>query len=86
MVSTKVTIKNRLGLHARPATQLTTVCQKFSCDIELQTETTSINPKSIISILSGAVKQGAKLTIITNGPGEQEANNAIREYLENLTE
>ncbi|MGX8700827.1 HPr family phosphocarrier protein [Caproiciproducens sp.] len=86
MVSAEITIKNPLGLHARPATRLTAICQKFSCDIELQKGTVSIQPKSIISILSGAVKQGTKLTVVTNGPDEQEANRAVREYLENLTE
>jgi len=33
MIKTKVTISNKLGLHARPSSKLAEVCSKFDAEI-----------------------------------------------------
>ncbi|WP_105614584.1 HPr family phosphocarrier protein [Vallitalea okinawensis] len=69
------------GLHARPASELTKVCQKFKSKVTLEKNETKVDPKSILGILSlGAVK-GDSVNITTDGEDEQEAMKAIRVFM-----
>ena len=51
MYEKEMIIKNKTGLHARPATDLSTLCQTYESDIKIRTNDTEIDSKSIISIL-----------------------------------
>ncbi|MDF2544661.1 MAG: Phosphocarrier protein of system [Herbinix sp.] len=86
MFENKVKINNKTGLHARPASDLTNLCQKFESDIKIITEEGEINPKSIISILAGGVYQGMEVTLLVEGADEKEAGEAIVELIRNLTD
>lgn len=86
MFEKKVKINNKTGLHARPASDLTNLCQKFESDIKIITEEGEINPKSIISILAGGVYQGMEVTLLVEGADEKEAGEAIVELIRNLTD
>lgn len=86
MFEKKVKINNKTGLHARPASDLTNLCQKFESDIKITTEEGEINPKSIISILAGGVYQGMEVTLLVEGADEKEAGEAIVELIRNLTD
>lgn len=85
MYQQKITIKNKTGLHARPASELVEFCSKFQSDVILKTENDEeINAKSIISVLSGGFYGGSKLTLQVEGPDEIEAGTELVDFLNNL--
>jgi phosphocarrier protein HPr len=86
MYEKEMIIKNKTGLHARPATDLSTLCQTYESDIKIRTNDTEIDSKSIISILSGGICKGTKIKLIINGTDEKEAGEKISEFIENLKE
>ncbi len=86
MFRTTITVKNRTGLHARPASQLVTLCQKFESQIRIIDGTNEVDPKSIISILSAGIKQGTTIELTTEGTDEQEAGEQLVGFIESLTE
>lgn len=86
MYKKELTVKNKTGLHARPASQMTVLCQKFDSDIRLITPSTTVNPKSVISILAGGLAQGTTFTLEVEGPDEEEAGEKITEFINTLEE
>lgn len=86
MFQETLTIKNPTGLHARPASMLTQLCQKFKSDIAIIAGGKTINPKSIVSLLSAGVKPGTEIELRVTGPDEDEAGAAISELINNLSE
>ena len=86
MYRRELVIKNETGLHARPASNLTVLCQKFDSDIKLISSQATINPKSIISILAGGFAQGTVFTLQVEGPDEDKAGEEIGHYINELKE
>ena len=86
MVTSDVVVRNKTGLHARPASDLRKLCSSFPCDIQLVTSEGSFNAKQIFSILLAGIKTGTPVTIQTSGEQEEEAAAAITEFINNLTE
>ncbi|MDX9778498.1 MAG: HPr family phosphocarrier protein, partial [bacterium] len=77
MIVREVTILNKQGLHARPATALVNTASTFKSDIFISREDKKVNGKSILGLLVLAAEHGAKLTIEAAGPDENEAVNAL---------
>ena len=86
MIKKHLVIQNKSGLHARPATQLMTVSQKYDSDIIIVAGTKQINPKSIISILSGGMVKGTSIILKVEGTDEEEAVEAIETLINQLEE
>ncbi len=82
MKEIKVKIKNKLGLHARPAAQLVKTAAKFKSDIFISRDSQMVNGKSIMGVMMLAAEKGAELTISANGPDEQAALEALKELFE----
>jgi phosphotransferase system HPr (HPr) family protein len=80
----KVTISNRLGLHARAAARLVRRATQFTSQIELEREDTgnAADGKSILSVLLLAASRGTCLIIRADGDDEQPAVDAIAELVE----
>jgi len=76
-------IKNRLGLHARPAALIAQTAAGFNCDISLAKDGVSVNAKSIMGVMMLAAEFGSTLQITTNGNDEQHAFDAIKTLFEN---
>ncbi|HTY00344.1 MAG TPA: HPr family phosphocarrier protein [Bacteroidota bacterium] len=77
MVERTVTIKNRTGLHTRPAAMLVKVAAKYQSDFFIRKDSFEINGKSIIGVMTLAAEQGATLVFRFEGPDEQEAAEAV---------
>ncbi|NDL67354.1 HPr family phosphocarrier protein [Anaerotalea alkaliphila] len=60
------------GLHARPAAELVKICQKAKCDIEMTKEDITVNPKSILGILSIGAGKGDQISVELNGEDEEQ--------------
>ena len=86
MFERQIKVSNKTGLHARPASDLTVLCQKFDSDILIITPDTEIKPKSIISILAGGVSQGTTIRLRVEGVDEEEAGEQISRFIEELKE
>lgn len=71
------TIVNDLGLHARPASKLVALANKFTCDVFLAKEETEVNGKSILGVLMLACPKGGTITLRCVGADAQEAHDAI---------
>jgi phosphocarrier protein HPr len=80
----RVTISNRLGLHARAAARLVRRATQFSSQVELEREDTgnAADGKSILSVLLLAASRGTCLIIRADGDDEQRAVDAIVELVE----
>jgi phosphocarrier protein HPr len=77
MVEREVTIKNRTGLHTRPAATLVKLAAKFKSDFFIFKDGIQINGKSIIGVMTLAAEQGSKLILRFNGEDEEEAAMAV---------
>ena len=76
MLETKISITNKVGLHARPASLFVQVAKKCASDItvcNLTTGSSPVNAKSIISILTLGVMQNHEILIQANGADEADA-------------
>ncbi|MFZ5969418.1 MAG: HPr family phosphocarrier protein [Bacillota bacterium] len=85
MKETTVALKNRDGLHARPAGLFSKAASKYKSEIKVIKNgdgSKCCNPKSILSILSLGAKQGDQLTITVNGDDETEALKELQHLLE----
>lgn len=71
--SKRITMKGTHGLHARPATIFVETAKKFKSDISILHEGQEVDGKSIISILTLGLGQGAKITIKAVGKDAQKA-------------
>ncbi|MCL2217508.1 MAG: HPr family phosphocarrier protein [Defluviitaleaceae bacterium] len=86
MVKNSLTVKNKTGLHARPASQLAQLAQKFESTVRITDGTTEIDSKSVISIMSGGFKQGTAIELIVEGSDEEQAAAQLSEFINALTE
>ena len=73
MVRAKVVIRNLTGLHLRPAGVLCNKAILYKSRIQLETESTTANAKSVLSVLGACVKSGDEIEFICEGEDEQEA-------------
>jgi phosphocarrier protein len=77
MVEKIVTIKNRAGIHARPAALLVQTANRFSSNIFLEKDGEKINGKSIMGILTLAATYNSPIKIIADGSDEDDALHSI---------
>lgn len=77
MIEREVTIRNRAGLHTRPASRLVKTAAQFEAEIFLRRDNYQINGKSVIGVMTLAAEQGATLTLVADGPDEAAATEAI---------
>jgi len=79
-IEKKIIVKNKQGLHARPAALFVQIANKFTSDIIVQKGKQEVNGKSIMGIMMLAAGKGSHIVIKTNG---KDAEEAVAE-LENL--
>ncbi|WP_290771123.1 HPr family phosphocarrier protein [Anaerofustis sp.] len=77
------TVKNKTGIHARPAKVLVEEAGKYSSDIKIKANDIETNCKSIMSVMALGATQGTDIQITINGSDEQEAYEAIKSLFEN---
>jgi len=75
------TIIDEAGLHARPATILVNVVNKFASDVSIEYNDKTVNLKSIMGVLSLGVAKGATLKVVATGSDENELLSALTEAM-----
>jgi len=83
MLTTTITIINKLGLHARAAAKLVKLASRFECDVQLKRKQRVVNGKSIMAVMLLAASKGTEVDVITNGVDEIEATEAILQLINN---
>ncbi|MDC7126946.1 MAG: HPr family phosphocarrier protein [Spirochaetales bacterium] len=86
MQTQDVTIKNRAGIHARPAAMIVQTANEFECDIYLEKDGNSINAKSIMGIITLGAGYNSLVNVKTEGSDEDKALEAIVKLFENRFE
>ena len=77
MVEREVTIRNKMGLHTRPAASIVKLAAKYKSDFFIEKDTMEINGKSIIGVMTLAAEQGSKMLLRFTGVDEEEASKAM---------
>ncbi|HXD05728.1 MAG TPA: HPr family phosphocarrier protein [Burkholderiaceae bacterium] len=77
MISTRINISNKLGLHARASAKLTKLAGTYPCEIFMTRGARRVNAKSIMGVMMLAAGMGTEVEIETEGDREQEAMDAL---------
>jgi phosphocarrier protein len=80
MIETTVKIKNKAGLHTRPAATIVKLASKYKCDFSISKDGMYINGKSIIGVMTLAAEMGSELILSFDGEDEKEAAKEIIDY------
>lgn len=86
MAEKTVTVKNRAGIHARPAALIAQTANKFSAEVTIERDSTVINAKSIMGVITMAAGYNTQLIVKASGPDEDAAIEAIYTLFENKFE
>lgn len=81
MISKKVTICNKLGLHARAAAKLVHLASRFGSEIHVIKKNHTVNAKSIMGVMMLAASRGTELEITAEGEDETTAVEAIEKLI-----
>jgi phosphocarrier protein len=82
MISRSFTIRNKLGLHARPSAQLTQTASRFQSEVHIAKDGRRVNAKSIMGVMMLAAGPGALVTVDVAGPDEEQALSALGELID----
>jgi phosphocarrier protein len=73
MIKNKVTISNKLGLHARASAKLTKLAGSFACQVWISKGERRVNAKSIMGVMMLAAGLGTEIELETEGENESLA-------------
>ena len=73
MYTREITVKNEVGLHARPATYFIQKANEFKSGIWVEKEERRVNAKSLLGVLSLGIVSGTIIRIIADGSDEEAA-------------
>jgi phosphocarrier protein len=74
VVQKDLIVKNKLGIHARPAAMFVKTANRFTADIFVEKDGEKVNGKSIMGLMMLAAGPGSKITIFVEG---DDANAAV---------
>ncbi len=76
-----LTIKNKHGMHARPAALLIKLAGQFKSDITIEKDGTKVSACSIMGLLTLELYHGSEIIICAQGPDANEALDAIADLI-----
>ena len=82
MLVREVTVRNKAGIHTRPASQIVREASRFASEFFIRKDGYEINGKSIIGVMTLAAEQGATLELMFDGPDEKKAAEALAALFE----
>lgn len=77
MKAERVTLCNRLGLHARAASKLVSTAAEFESRVNVVRDDRRVNAKSIMGVLMLAAPVGTEIEIECDGADEDDALAAL---------
>lgn len=82
MLKKEVIIKNKLGIHARPASSIAKLAGNYKSSITIEKDGITANAKSIMDLLILEADKDSSILIIADGKDEESAISAITELIE----
>lgn len=82
----KVRVKNKMGLHARPATEIVKLLQKTESQVTFTFKKQVVNAKSMLNILMLAAPNDSQITITVEGLDAEQVLNSLTIMFENKFE
>ncbi len=86
MTEKEVVVKNRAGIHARPAALIVQTASQYSAHIEFKNGRDTINAKSIMGIITLGAGYNSRITISADGEDEEDAVENLAQLFENRFE
>jgi len=83
VITDKVVVQNRAGLHAKPASLFVQTANKFKSEIYISKGSTRVNAKSIMGVMILAVQKGDEIVIEASGDDEKLAVEKLIELINN---
>lgn len=84
MLRQTVTIRNKLGLHARAAAKLVNTAGRFDSSVTVANGGKSADAKSIMGIMMLAASQGTELELRVEGEDETQALESVVSLIDDL--
>jgi phosphocarrier protein len=81
-----LTVKNRAGIHARPAALIAQTANKFASEILIEKDDFTVNAKSIMGVITMAAGYNTTLTLKAEGSDADAAIQAISDLFDNKFE
>lgn len=69
----EIVVQNQVGLHARPATFFIQKANEYKSSVWIEKDERRINAKSLLGVLSLGITKGINVTVMAEGPDEEEA-------------
>jgi phosphocarrier protein len=82
MIRRPLRIINKLGLHARAASKLVSTASEYEAEVTLCREGQEVSGKSIMGVMMLGAARGTELELITDGPDEEAAAQALTDLVE----
>lgn len=83
MITKKLKITNKLGLHARAAAKVVTTANDFKSNITLVKDGKYADARSIMKLLMLSASQGSIVNVEINGVDQNDAMRSIEELFKN---
>ena len=82
MAKFSYTIKDELGIHARPAGELVKEAKKYESKITITKEGRTVEATKLMAVMSLGVKCGQTIDVEVTGADEAAAAEAVKAFLE----
>lgn len=76
------TVKDELGIHARPAGMLVKEVKNFQSKVMLEKDGKTVDASRLMAVMSMGVKQGQTVTITVEGEDEDAAYETVKAFFE----
>ena len=78
----EVSVKNQVGLHARPATFFIQKANEFKSSVWVAKDERRVNAKSLLGVLSLGIVGGTTIRIMADGSDEEQAVDGLVKLVE----
>ncbi|MBR1420669.1 MAG: HPr family phosphocarrier protein [Selenomonadaceae bacterium] len=82
MTEKTLTIENKTGIHARPASLFVGEAAKYKSTVKIKAKGKTADAKSILMIMGLGLSKGTEITITADGPDEADAVAALSKLVE----
>ena len=83
MITKKLTILNKLGLHARAAAKVVSTANEFESTIIITKDGKNADARSIMRLLMLSASQGSRISVEVDGADQKDAMKSIERLFNN---
>ena len=83
MITKKLTILNKLGLHARAAAKVVSIANEFESTIIITKDGKNADARSIMKLLMLSASQGSRINVEIDGTDQKDAMKSIEKLFNN---